>query len=103
MRDSQREAQEDRRLQRIGVSVDWLDQAFAGPTRQGAEYRGLTVRPPKPGSAEFLLVIRGEDAEGGPLVAFHSATDLSSALEGLAERLRNGSLQWRVDEYAKKG
>lgn len=52
---------------------------------------------PVPG-AEWLVVVTAYSPDG-PVVAFHQGADFKTALIGLAARLKNGSLKWKVDEY----
>ena len=89
------------RWQRLGRAVDQIGLAMGGYRDLAVEVTGLSVRAPDEARPEFFLVIRGLDAEGAPVVAFHSAFSLDEAFVGLEARLLNGSLRWRVDEYAR--
>jgi len=47
-------------------------------------------------------ILRLADRDTGH-VGFHAADSLKEALAGLEERLQAGTLDWRVDQFAKKG
>jgi hypothetical protein len=79
---------------RLGAMADYSHAAYRG-------IRGFTVRAPRDDGEEYLVTVRRVGDDGGPEVAFHSATTLGEALAGLVSRLDNGSLKWRVDEYAR--
>lgn len=49
---------------------------------------------------ETLVILTGVDDENTPLVAFHSGCPPSEALTGAFRRLMNGTLSWKVDQYA---
>lgn len=50
-------------------------------------------------SGEWLAVIGAATHEGAK-VAFHSADSFHGCVEGVCNRLMNGSLKWKDDEYA---
>jgi hypothetical protein len=82
-----------------GVAISALDAMLNGYRRLDVEITGFSVRAPKVQGGEFLLVIRGIE-EDVSVVAFHSSTDLTEAFRSLEARINNGSLKWRLDEYA---
>lgn len=68
----------------------------------GVQVTGLSVRPPRYEGDETLVVLRGEDEAGLPLVAFHSAYMLTDAIAGCWTRHKNGTLKWREDSFVKR-
>lgn len=46
------------------------------------------------------LVIVSAESENGNVVAFHVGEGFIMTIEGLSSKWRNGSLKWKVDEYA---
>lgn len=85
----------------VGEAVLWLDAALQNTRSLSIEVVGLNVRRPRHDGDEVFLVVKGLDAEGTPCVAFHSAFTLGEALRGLEARLRNGTLKWKVDQFAR--
>ncbi len=70
------------------------------------------VQEGKPTLTRFTVRCDPDDEEGVLVVckgyigtewhvAFHRGDTVSEAISGLGNRLRNGSLRWRVDEYEK--
>jgi hypothetical protein len=86
----------------LGDQLTWLDYEFGGPGAGQNGYRGMSIRFPKEQHGEFLITIRSESDQGEPIVAFHGGNSLSDALAGLSERLRNGTLKWKIDQYGFK-
>jgi len=84
-----------------GRAVSDLGLSMCDPGRVGARITGFSVRPPKEDRGEFLMVLRGLDDEGLPIVAFSSATTLDECFRGVVARLRNGSLVWRADQFER--
>jgi len=46
-----------------------------------------------------MLVVLAARTEAGYMVAFHNVEDPSTMWVALANRIKNGSLKWRDDEY----
>lgn len=91
------------RWEEIGRAVDEIGLALMGYRSLSVDVVGLSVRSPKVQGGDFLITLRGFGDDGGPLVAFHGSPDLGECFRGMHNRLMNGSLRWRVDEYAVKG
>lgn len=89
------------RWQRWGRSVDEIGLAATGYRSVGMQVTGMGIRMPREERGEFLVTIRALDSEGAPFVAFHGASDLGEALTGLWNRLQNGTLRWKPDEWAR--
>jgi len=62
---------------------------------------GMSIRGPRVEGDEFLITVRALDAEGAAFVGFHGAYDLQDAIRGVKERVQNGTMKWRVDEWVK--
>lgn len=82
-------------------AVNDISAGMYGYRTLQVEPTGFTVRGPRSRGDEILVVVRGVDHEGAPVVAFHGAYSLEEALLGLAARLGNGTLKWREDQFAK--
>lgn len=83
----------------VEQAVQGISDALNGTRDLAVHLSGLSVKAPKGEGEELLIVIRGIDADGMPVVAFHSAFSLSEAVRGLAARLNNGTLRWRPDDF----
>jgi len=86
----------------LGKSVEILDHVISRHWRGEIELVGFSVRVPPGPDDEILIVFRGLDGAGTPIVAFHSDLSISGALAGGANRLRSGNLRWKEDGYRTK-
>lgn len=86
----------------VGRSVQEISAALTGARSLVVGLVSLSIRGPRHEGDEILMVIRGLDQDGQPVVAFHSGYTLGDAIRGVAGRLNNGSLRWREDEYAQQ-
>lgn len=84
-----------------GRAVSWLGLAMDGHRQTDVEIIGFSVKAPVAERGEFFLVLRGVDHEGAPVVSFTSATTLEEVFRSVVARIRNGSLRWRNDDYAR--
>jgi hypothetical protein len=92
----------DDRSRKIGMALERLGRRFADDTLGAVMLTGFRVKGPTEGNAEFLLILWGLDHEGGPVVAFQSALELDEVFRGADNRMGNGTMKWRVDEYATR-
>jgi hypothetical protein len=92
----------DNHLEAAGVALAYIDKCLAGRNNLSIDVVGLSVRGPRAEGDEVFVTVRGLDAEGTPCVAFHSAFSLGEAMRGVAARLKNGTLKWRVDQFKVK-
>lgn len=60
--------------------------------------RGITIRFPQDDRPEYLAIVR-LDGRSGKQVAFHNAPTLLEVIVGVANRLKNRSLQFKDDKY----
>lgn len=90
----------DRRLYNHGKHLLELQDGFNKCYLDGNRLRALRLVAPEQEAGEWLAVLTIVQ-DGEPLVAFSSGFDLVSCLQTLNGRMRNGSLKWKVDEYAK--
>lgn len=90
--------QQERWLLKLGQSwVRFVDscERLAG---HGIEVDGLSIKYDFSCGGEILVVLRGLGTEGY-VVAFHSTADPYGLWTSLVNRIDNGSLQWRKDEF----
>jgi hypothetical protein len=67
------------------------------------ELTGLKIRLGVVDHFDTMVVVTAQGGDGGPIVAFNSANLPSEAVAGAINRFLNGSLKWKVDEYAARG
>lgn len=91
----------DGREQGLGSSLMLLDHITSTNWRGQVLLTGLSMRCPLEERGEFLVVLKGEDSDGAPVVGFHGAFSASEALVGAVERMNNGTIKWRIDQYAQ--
>lgn len=84
--------------QRLYGSLLGLADAVERWAERGVDLRSFTVRPPKEDGGEWLVVARIRK-EGEPMVGFTSGGDPAGALQTALNRMYNGSMDWRRDEY----
>lgn len=99
MSDGRQNASLDIRWKEIGRAVDEIGLALSGYRSLAVDVVGISLRAPQTPGGDYLLTLRGQDADGSPVVAFHGSPDLGDAFRGAHNRLMNGSLKWRKDEY----
>lgn len=90
----------EERWKDAGRAIDDIGLAMQGKRDIAVDVTGFSVRGPTELRDEFLIVMRGIDHEGAPVVAFHGSFHLDDAICGVQSRLRNGTLKWRPDEFA---
>lgn len=63
--------------------------------------RHIKIKSPGlPGGEWFAVIAASIDGEA--VVAFHSAPSFLEVVEGVCARINNGSLRWKVDQYANE-
>lgn len=88
-----------RLLERTGHRVHMAMLAMINYEEQGLKIVRITFKAPGDVNGEWLGIITAQSENGG-VVAFHSGDGFVSTVEGLLNRLNNGSLKWKEDEYA---
>jgi hypothetical protein len=58
----------------------------------------MTIKFPTYERSEYMIVARCQK-EGQALVCFHNAPTFLEVVSGFCERLRNGTLKWKEDQY----
>lgn len=91
----------DDRWLKTGRAIEGLQVMCAAGWSGQVQLTGFRVRAPTEENAEYLLVVWGDDHEGAPVVGFHGSTDLLELFVGGLNRIRNGTMKWRPDEYKR--
>lgn len=89
-----REAKTHKAVVRLGVDMERAAYGWDGIIT-------LRVRGPREVGDELLCVVRRENEEGLPEVAFQSGESLQGVLIGLSNRMANGTIRWMPDKYAE--
>lgn len=79
----------------IYVTQGRIDSQFDG----NMMVKSIKIRLPNAPGGDYMAVITADTTEGSK-VSFHGGSSLPDVLRGLCERLNNGRLKWRDDEYA---
>ncbi len=88
-------------IRRYGRALETLDRmSFHGYTGQ-VEILAVRVKLGILDRDESLCIVTGTDEEGLPVVGFTSALSPGEALTGALNRIENGQMKWREDEYRK--
>jgi hypothetical protein len=91
----------DQQIQRLGLALGLLDHICSAGWTGEVELLNIKVRLGSPGGEETLVIVTGTWGDGTPVVAFHAAQSPSDAVAGCLNRIRNGTMKWREDQYAK--
>lgn len=86
--------------ERAGSASVYLTECFWYRPGSNYDLTGLRFKAPEDEFGEVLVIINAIDVDGTPVVAFHAGATFGEALVGVASRLRNGKLNWKVDKYA---
>lgn len=89
------------RQQRAGLALQQLDALAQGWRSVEYELLGLSIKCPRSEGDDYLVTVRALDAAGQPVVAFHGAYNLLELLIGVSNRISNGGLRWKVDEWGR--
>lgn len=84
-----------RAVEAIGMAMEQLSYGVEGLV-------SIRLKGPQDIGDEYLLVARAIGTDGEPVVAFHSSESATGAVIGFANRMRNGTLKWHEDEYARR-
>lgn len=90
----------DRLLSKTGFAVHTIHQWFEAAQDHGIYLKALRFSTKDGPSADWLCVVT-VDTDEGPRVGFQSGSTFGDAVEGLKNRLQNGTFKWKEDEYAK--
>lgn len=82
----------------LGAKVTEFDSLFDALWDKGVYIRSLRFKLPTEDDPRYLVVIKA-DTEQGSVVGFHGDDGFAATLQGTLNRLRNGSIKWKVDEY----
>ncbi len=65
---------------------------------KGITIKSLKARCPQGETGGYLLVVTAV-GEGGPVVAFQDGDSLAEVIVGFINRLENGSVKWKEDQF----
>jgi len=84
---------------RAGRAMAELDALCSGKRPSAPELRGLKVRLGVTDETETLVIVTAWDDAGAPIVGFSQGMTPSEALVGAINRVVNGSMKWKEDQY----
>lgn len=91
-----------RYLSEAGSCLDAVGMALLGFRNLSVDITGFSVRGPRDADEGILIVVRGTNGEGKPVVSFLSGNDLPSLFVSFAAFIRQGSFTWKEDTYRTK-
>jgi hypothetical protein len=86
---------------RMGDAMAVLDRLCAKGAPGGVEMQGLKMRLGVTDSMPTLVIVMALDGEGAPIVGFNEAMSPAEALIGAVNRIANGSMKWKEDQYGR--
>lgn len=89
----------DRMLGKLGASLYTFDGRFSRDNMGGIALKAIRFKAPHAPTGEWLAVVTAWQDQV-EVVAFHKDASFVECVQGLMNRLNNGSLNWKVDEYA---
>jgi hypothetical protein len=95
------EIAEDKRQRNEGRALMRLTYLMNEGLANGWELMGLSVRKPREEGQDYLITLRALSHDGQPVIAFSGGAGLGDAFVTLVNRLENGSLKWREDEFGR--
>jgi len=87
---------------KLWKGIRYLDTEMDRPDDSDQRVLKVVIKAPQWYGGEYFAVVTADGDDGAPVVAFHTAESLVGLLTGLGNRLRNGSLKWRADEFRGK-
>lgn len=93
-------AMTERILSKTGFALHSTDHRLDSMIDEGIVIKQISLKASAGPRGEWLAVVTA-DTENGSIVAFHSSEGFTTVVEGVCNRLINGSLKWREDQYAK--
>lgn len=91
-------AMTERILQKTGYVVHQSGYRMEAMEEEGIEITRISFKARGGPSGEWLAVVTAA-TENGSVVAFYSADSYPAAVEGVANKLMNGSFKWKEDQY----
>lgn len=88
-------------LEKVGVALLQLDTAVRRYRKEGNELRDIRLKAPPEEEGEWFVIVRAV-VQGDPFVGFHSAYSAGDALRGAVNRVLNGTMKWKADDYGSK-
>lgn len=85
--------------ERAGKALAQLDRMCSTYWPGEFQIGSIKVRLGETDNTETLVIVCGELSDGTPVVGFSSALVPSEALVGAINRVVNGSMKWRDDDY----
>lgn len=92
-------SEHERRMVR-GLMV--LDRMCSGAYDGEVDVQTIKLKLGVADHVETMAIVTALGSDGTPLVGFHTAMEPSEALVGALNRVENGAMRWRIDEYRTK-
>lgn len=93
-------AMTERILTKTGHVVHMANHSIERLEEGGEHVKAIRLTSRGRAAGEWLAIVTLSTSEG-EFVAFHSGDGFQQTLEGTCQRIINGSLKWKEDEYAK--
>jgi hypothetical protein len=89
----------DRWAKRVARALMELDRMCDVDSGRQIELRALKMRLGETDHEETLVIVTAWDDAGAPIVCFSQGMTPSEALVGAINRIANGSVTWKEDQY----
>lgn len=89
-----------RELMRIGEGVLKVQNELERAEDHDLYLKAIRAKTVDGASGEWFFILTADSGDG-PVVSFVHADTLAGGLVTIGNKLRNGSMKWRPDEFAK--
>lgn len=93
-------AMTERLLSKAGLALYQAANSMDRLHEEEIHITAIRFKPRGLEAGEWLAVVTAE-MDGSAVVAFHSGDGFVTTVTGICNRIMNGSLKWKEDEYAK--
>ncbi len=87
------------RVMRVINALALMEDMCSEDHQHSVQLVSVKLKLGDPGNAQTLVVFTGVDSEGGNVVGFSGGFYPVEALVEGINRIRNGKMRWRIDEY----
>lgn len=101
MSNKQAERESERATYKVGLAVQSLESVIDRLDEQDIIVESLKIIGLDGSRGDVLMIVTARGAQG-KVVTFRNGPDVAAVLRSFVNAQRNGSLVWKVDQYANE-